>query len=54
MRVALWASFNGLAQIFGGLVAYGLSIREYSIPSWKIIFVITGVFFSGSSFQTVN
>lgn len=43
MRVALWASFNGLAQIFGGLVAYGLSVREYSIPSWKIIFILTGV-----------
>ena len=43
MRVALWSSFNGLAQIFGGLVAYGLSIREYSITSWKIIFILTGV-----------
>ena len=43
MRIALWSSFNGLAQIFGGLVAYGLSIRKYSISPWKILFILTGV-----------
>ena len=43
MRVALWSSFNGLAQIFGGLVAYGLSIHKYSIASWKIIFILCGI-----------
>ena len=46
-RIALWASFNGLAQIFGGLVAYGIfhhSAHEYTMAPWKILFLFTGLF----------
>ncbi|KZT57461.1 MFS general substrate transporter [Calocera cornea HHB12733] len=45
-RTGIWFSFNGFAQIFGGLVAYGLSKDDakgsLSIPGWKVVFVLTG------------
>ena len=45
MRVAWWVSFNGWAQIFGGLVAYGFaqSGDNFSIARWKIVFIFTGL-----------
>ncbi|KAK4893750.1 Allantoate permease [Elasticomyces elasticus] len=45
-RTGIWFSFNGFAQIFGGLVAYGIAKgtehREASIAGWKIVFLLTG------------
>ncbi|KAE9965431.1 hypothetical protein EG328_009661 [Venturia inaequalis] len=47
LRVNIWFSFNGFAQIFGGLVAYGISKGtengRSSIAPWKIIFLLTGL-----------
>lgn len=47
LRTGIWFSFNGWAQIFGGLVAYGIArgtdIHGSSIEPWKIIFLITGL-----------
>ncbi|KAH7144141.1 major facilitator superfamily domain-containing protein [Dactylonectria estremocensis] len=47
MRTSLWFSFNGAAQIFGGLVAYGVSrgTKEHrsTIEPWKIIFFVYGL-----------
>ncbi|QYS98616.1 MFS domain-containing protein [Trichoderma simmonsii] len=47
LRTGIWFSFNGWAQIFGGLVAYGFahgaSTYGFSIAPWKAIFVFTGV-----------
>lgn len=50
-RIGIWFSFNGFAQIFGGLVAYGiargsnLTATSYStaIAPWKIIFLFIGL-----------
>ncbi|KAH6664501.1 MFS allantoate transporter-like protein [Halenospora varia] len=48
LRVAIWFSFNGVAQIVGGALAYGIStsVKHYGnvsvLPAWKIIFVVTG------------
>ncbi|KAK1772054.1 major facilitator superfamily transporter [Phialemonium atrogriseum] len=46
-RTSIWFCFNGFAQIFGGLVAYGFahgaSTYGFSIAPWKAIFVFTGV-----------
>ncbi|GFP51967.1 uncharacterized transporter C417.10 [Trichoderma asperellum] len=46
-RTSIWFSFNGFAQIFGGLVAYGFargaSIHGFSIAPWKAIFIFTGL-----------
>ncbi|PON29927.1 major facilitator superfamily transporter [Trichoderma gamsii] len=46
-RTSIWFSFNGFAQIFGGLVAYGFArgadIHGFSIAPWKAIFIFTGV-----------
>ncbi|KAJ9299644.1 hypothetical protein DTO271G3_2528 [Paecilomyces variotii] len=46
-RVGIWFSFNGWGQIFGGLVAYGISVgaRKHgsAIEPWKIIFLVTGL-----------
>ncbi|CAD0041738.1 unnamed protein product [Aureobasidium pullulans] len=45
-RTSIWFSFNGFAQIFGGLVAYGIAkgtrIHGSAIEPWKIIFLVTG------------
>jgi len=45
-RTAIWFSFNGFAQIFGGLVAYGIArgVDKHgsSIAPWKIVFLLTG------------
>ncbi|KAJ5987881.1 MFS allantoate transporter [Penicillium waksmanii] len=45
-RVNLWYSFNGWAQILGGLVAYGIAVGTQkngsSIEPWKIVFLFTG------------
>ena len=43
-RISIWASFNGFAQIFGGLVAYGIATHgPYAITSWKIVFLLCGL-----------
>jgi len=46
-RTGIWFSFNGFAQIFGGLVAYGIARgtdkHPAAIASWKIVFLLTGL-----------
>lgn len=46
-RIGIWFSFNGFAQIFGGLVAYGIAIgakrHGSAIASWRIVFLVTGL-----------
>ena len=46
-RTGIWFSFNGVAQIVGGCVAYGIahgtSIHPASIAPWKIVFLVTGI-----------
>ncbi|KAI9878358.1 MAG: hypothetical protein M1830_001139 [Pleopsidium flavum] len=46
-RMGIWFSFNGWAQIFGGLVAYGIArgtrLHGSSIAPWKIVFLVTGL-----------
>ena len=46
-RTGIWFSFNGWAQIFGGLVAYGIAVgtRKHpaAIEGWKIVFLLTGL-----------
>ena len=45
-RVGIWFSFNGFAQIFGGLVAYGIAkgtkAHPASLAGWRIVFLFTG------------
>ena len=46
-RTSIWFSFNGFAQIFGGLVACGISkgtrLHGTVMEPWKIIFLVTGL-----------
>ncbi|QLG71642.1 hypothetical protein HG535_0B06880 [Zygotorulaspora mrakii] len=44
-RISIWFGMNGLGSIMLSAIAYGLYIRNgtYSIESWKILFIITGV-----------
>lgn len=46
-RTGIWFSFNGFAQIFGGVVAYGISVgvkkHGSSVEPWKIIFLLIGL-----------
>ncbi|KAH8649204.1 MFS transporter [Xylariales sp. PMI_506] len=41
-RMGFWFSFNGIAQILGGLLAFGLGNIKSSIQSWKWMYLITG------------
>ena len=47
LRVAIWFSFNGWAQIVGGVVAYGIAVgvQEHgaALHAWRIIFLVTGL-----------
>ncbi|KAL4875350.1 putative MFS allantoate transporter [Aspergillus karnatakaensis] len=47
LRSAIWFCFNGMAQIVGGVLAYGVSrgFEEagYTFAPWKAIFLITGL-----------
>ncbi len=46
-RTAIWFSFNGWAQIFGGCLAYGIAVgcrkTGTTIEPWKIVFLVTGL-----------
>jgi MFS transporter, ACS family, allantoate permease len=46
-RTGIWFSFNGWAQILGGLVAYGIAVgtkkHPAAIAGWKIVFLFTGL-----------
>ncbi|KAK3116194.1 Allantoate permease [Teratosphaeriaceae sp. CCFEE 6253] len=46
-RTGIWFSFNGWAQIFGGLVAYGIARAtedgKSALAGWKIVFLLTGL-----------
>lgn len=46
-RIGIWFSFNGFAQIFGGLLAYGIAVgadrHGSAIAAWRIVFLATGL-----------
>lgn len=46
-RVNIWFSFNGVGQILGGIIAYGIAVgtakHGSSIAPWKIVFLVTGL-----------
>ncbi|SCU86788.1 LADA_0E00298g1_1 [Lachancea dasiensis] len=44
-RTSFWVAFNGLGQVIGGAMAYGLAKREDTLPiaGWKLVFIICGV-----------
>ncbi|KAE9373049.1 MFS allantoate transporter-like protein [Stipitochalara longipes BDJ] len=46
-RTGIWFSFNGFAQIFGGLLAYGISVgvkkHGSAVEPWKIVFLTIGL-----------
>lgn len=49
-RTNIWFSFNGVAQILGGLIAYGIAHNRprsedpgSGLKSWQIMFIVIGV-----------
>ena len=46
-RTGIWFSFNGWAQIFGGFLAYGISVgvkrHGSAIAAWRLVFLATGL-----------
>ncbi|KAJ5807978.1 major facilitator superfamily domain-containing protein [Penicillium riverlandense] len=42
LRIGLWISCNGLAQIVGALMMYGLGHQKMAIAQWKAMFIICG------------
>ncbi|KAK7969456.1 MFS general substrate transporter [Apiospora saccharicola] len=47
-RTGIWFSFNGVGQILGGAVAYGIAVgtkhHPVSIKSWQLVFLVIGLF----------
>ena len=47
LRTGIWFSFNGFANVLGGLVAYGVAQgtlgRSVILAGWKIIFLVWGL-----------
>lgn len=50
-RVGIWISFNGIGQIIGGFVAYGIAVGTEKHPllggklhSWQLLFLVIGLF----------
>ncbi|KAL4881386.1 major facilitator superfamily domain-containing protein [Aspergillus karnatakaensis] len=42
-RVATWVSCNGLAQILGALIMYGVGMaKETAIATWRVMFLVCG------------
>lgn len=42
IRVAAWISMNGISQIMGGLLMYGLGHANMAIENWRAIFLVFG------------
>lgn len=44
-RTALWFSFNGFANVVGGVVAYGIArgAKHVAIEPWRVVFLIWGL-----------
>ncbi|KAE8154376.1 major facilitator superfamily domain-containing protein [Aspergillus avenaceus] len=42
LRTGIWFCMNGIAQIFGGLVAYGIGHIKSEVPNYKFPFLIFG------------
>ena len=44
LRTAFWFGSNGMGNIIGLAIAYGLYQNQinYSIDAWKLIFIVTG------------
>ena len=47
LRTGIWFSFNGFANVLGGLIAYGVARgtfgRSVALAGWKIIFLVWGL-----------
>lgn len=58
-RTAIWFSFNGVGQIIGGFVAYGIAVgtarHPVAVESWQLLFLVIGLFtaFIGAIFLVV-
>ena len=45
IRIGFWSTFLGLAQSFGGLLAYGIgNIKHGALDPWRYQFIIVGSF----------
>ncbi|KAJ5739620.1 hypothetical protein N7533_012404 [Penicillium manginii] len=42
LRIGLWISCNGLAQILGALMMYGIGHNHMAISNWKAMFMVCG------------
>jgi len=50
LRTGIWFSFNGVGQIVGGFVAYGIAVgtryHPVAVKSWQLLFLVIGLFTS--------
>ncbi|CAK7199044.1 Allantoate permease [Sporothrix eucalyptigena] len=49
-RVGIWFSFNGIGQIIGGFIAYGIAVGTdkhplaHGLHPWQLLFLVIGLF----------
>lgn len=43
LRTTIWFGSQGFGTILGASISYGLYIHTYSIPSWRLLYIVTGV-----------
>ncbi|CAK7237622.1 Allantoate permease [Sporothrix bragantina] len=48
-RVGIWFSFNGVGQIIGGFIAYGIAVGTekhplHGLKPWQLLFLVIGLF----------
>lgn len=43
LRTTIWFGSQGFGTILGASIAYGLYIHTYSIASWRLLYVVTGI-----------
>src|SRR3569833_1135043 len=41
-RMALWLGFNGVSNIVGAAISFGLSFSKGSLKTWQLIFIVVG------------
>jgi MFS family permease len=41
-RMGLWLGFNGVSNIVGAAISYGLSFSKSSLATWQLIFIVVG------------
>ncbi|CAG9937484.1 unnamed protein product [Clonostachys rosea f. rosea IK726] len=54
IRVATWVSMNGVAQILGSLLMYGIGQSNMAIAPWRVLFLFSATVINGFGYGTLQ